>query len=114
MDTPIKPVLEPTVVDAAFDTVNTIEELEQENEQMRRRIDSMRAKEQEFKRFKSRYQDALQHSLACTELSERDEREARRLRRALFEISYAKDDFRRKDIIKYATKVLNGLGYDTP
>ncbi len=92
----------------------TYEELEAEIEQLKRRIDGMRTKEQEFKRFKSRYQDALQHSLLCSELSERDEREARKLRRALFEIAYAKKDFRRPEIIKYAEKVLNGLGYETP
>lgn len=112
MDTPIKAVQE--AFDAVYLPKKTEEELIAENEQLRRRVDSMRAKEQEFKRFKSRYQDVLQHSLACTELSERDEREARRLRRALFEIAYAKDDFQLKAIIKYATKVLNGLGYETP
>jgi len=112
MDTPIKPIAE--CFDAVYKPKKSQGEMELEIDQLKRRIDSMKAKEQEFKRFKSRYQDALQHSLSCTELSERDEREARRLRRALFEIAYAKEDFRRKAIIKYAEKVLNGLGYETP
>lgn len=112
MDTPIKSIAES--IDAVYLPQKSQGELLKENDDLKRRIDSMRAKEQEFKRFKSRYQDALQHSLACTEMSDRDEREARRLRRALFEVAYAKEDFRRKDIIKYATKVLNGLGYETP
>lgn len=112
MDTPIKAITD--AFDAVYLPKKTLAELETENDQLKRRIDSMRVKEQEFKRFKSRYQDALQHSLLCTDLADRDEREARRLRRALFEIAYAKEDFRRKAIIKYATKVLNGLGYETP
>lgn len=112
MDTPIKAITE--AFDAAFLPKKDEKELLEENEQLKRRIDSMKSKEQEFKRFKSRYQDVLQHNLYCVDLAERDEREARRLRRALFEIAYAKDDFRRKGIIKYAEKVLNGLGYQTP
>lgn len=92
----------------------TYEELEAQVAQLIRQIEGMRAKEQEFKRFKSRYQDGLQHSLLCVNMADEAERVSRKLRRAAYEIVYADKDFRRKDMIDYMTKVLNGLGYDTP
>lgn len=76
-------------------------------------IANMKAKLQQFKRFKANYQNMRDRMEATAKYEAVIERENRRMLRALQEIAVPSGDFRRKDMIDYAWKVLFGLGLET-
>jgi Ran GTPase-activating protein (RanGAP) involved in mRNA processing and transport len=75
-------------------------------------IEGMRAKLNEYKRFKAQYQANLRAIDVQDEVLTRTRRENRRLRRALCEVALSRPGTTTvKYLSKYADKVLEGLGY---
>jgi leucyl aminopeptidase len=93
-------------------TNHSVKEMSQAVEHLKRQIEGMKVKEQEFKRFKSRYQDMLRQNQLLNDTTHHMQREVYKFLRAVVEIANASRDFRRRDMIDYARKVLAGLGYD--
>jgi Ran GTPase-activating protein (RanGAP) involved in mRNA processing and transport len=75
-------------------------------------IEGMRAKLNEYKRFKAQYQANLRAIDVQDEVLTRTRRENRRLRRALCEVALSRPGTTTvKYLSKYADKVLEGLGF---